>query len=129
MDHQDWRERLLSSEYLNYDARDARLIHSAFNGFKTAGWTRLHSLEESMGYVTFHNKFKDQYSNHSFIDYLEPSPNVLVVSEIRVPIRVFLHDRILDAYTYCVLQFVHYIRIVPGHVFLTEASLVPRTIW
>jgi exonuclease 3'-5' domain-containing protein 1 len=71
VDHQNWMERPLSREYLDYAASDARLIHALFDAFTTTGWTKLLSPEESMRYVTFHKhaqpKGGDEYKSHSLL--------------------------------------------------------------
>lgn len=95
VDHQDWMERPLSPEYLNYASRDARLIHILFDTFTTAGWTKLLSLEESMRYVTFHKysqpKAEDQYRNHSLLPLgiLNPPFRKCVGCERQLPFESF----------------------------------------
>jgi hypothetical protein len=88
-------ERPLSTEYLNYAARDARLIHIVFDTFTTAGWIELLSLEESMRYVTFHKysqpKREDQYKNHSLLPLgiLDPPLRKCVGCERQLPFESF----------------------------------------
>jgi len=88
-------ERPLSREYLDYAARDARLIHVLFDTFTTAGWTKLLSLEESMRYVTFHKcsqpKGTDQYKNHSILPLgiLNPPSRKCVGCERQLPFESF----------------------------------------
>jgi len=95
VDHQSWMERPLSLEYLDYAARDARLIHLLFETFTTAGWTKLLSSEESMRYVTFHKysqpKNEDQYMNHSLLPLgiLNPPMRTCSGCERRLPFEAF----------------------------------------
>ncbi len=87
--------RPLSPEYLNYAARDARLIHILFDTFETAGWTKLLSLEESTRYVTYHKdsqpKPEDQYKNHSLLPLgiLNPPFRKCVGCERQLPFESF----------------------------------------
>ena len=87
--------RPLSPEYLSYAARDARLIHILFDTFKTAGWTKLLSSEESTRYVTFHKysqpKDEDQYKNHSLLPLgiLNPPFRKCVGCERQLPFESF----------------------------------------
>jgi len=88
-------ERPLSPEYLNYAAKDARLIHILFDSFTAAGWTKLLSLEESMRYVTFHKhsqpKGEDQYKNHSLLPLgiLNPLFRKCIGCERQLPFESF----------------------------------------
>lgn len=87
--------RPLSPEYLSYAARDARLIHTLFDTFKTAGWTKLLSSEESTRYVTFHKysqpKAEDQYKSHSLLPLgiLDPPFRKCVGCERQLPFESF----------------------------------------
>ena len=96
VDHQDWMERPLSSEYLDYAARDARLIHVLFDTFTIAEWTKLLSLEESMRYVTFHKysqpNDEDQYKSHSLLPLgiLDPPLRKCVGCERQLPFDSFI---------------------------------------
>ena len=95
VDHQDWMERPLSPEYLDYAARDARLIHVLFETFTTAGWTELLTLDESMRYVTLHKhsqpKDDDHYKSHSLLPLgiLNPLSRKCVGCERQLPFESF----------------------------------------
>lgn len=95
VDHQDWMQRPLSPEYLDYAARDARLIHVLFDTFTIAGWTELLSLDESMRYVTLHKqsqpKGDDQYKSHPLLPLgiLNPVCRNCVGCERQLPFESF----------------------------------------
>jgi len=98
VDHQNWMERPLSPEYLNYAAKDARLIHVLFDTFTAAGWTKLLSSDESMRYVTFHKhqpKGEDQYKNHSLLPLgiLNPPSRKCVGCERQLPFECFANTK------------------------------------
>jgi len=98
VDHQSWMERPLSPEYLDYAARDARLIHVLFGAFTAAGWTKLLSSDESMRYVTFHKhqpKGEDQYKSHSLLPMgiLNPPSRKCVGCERQLPFECFANSK------------------------------------
>lgn len=88
-------ERPLSPEYLDYAARDARLIHILFDTFTTAGWTELLSLDESMRYITLHKysqpRDEDQYKSHPFLPLgiLNPRSRKCGGCERQLPLECF----------------------------------------